>query len=357
MKSIHLRKSVMWGLSVALVVMFVSLTFASGAMAKSEKPIRWIAQDENPFKSPTFQNLKIICEKIEKASYGKMVIKPHPGGAIVTADTEVKSTHKGLLQMSSTEASSGLAGTFPAAPLFAKSVGGLTAMEQYFWFRVGDGLDLLNEMFANKNWNVQAIAAVACPAETFLYSNKALNKPEDLKGMKIRLLGDEAQIFKKLGVAATSTSSEELYESMQRGVVDAFQHGNLADDVPYGFYEICKHAYISPVRQPSAAFIICVNKDAWAKLPENLKILVEEVCWSQGINYYAKSTSQIGVATETWEKAGVKISPISKSIEEALMESANEFYEKECASRPFYKKVYESMKKWQKMYRAAFPQL
>lgn len=339
--------------NVILFIFFSSLIFCPPATAAG---IRWLAQDENPFESPTFKNLKEICEIIEKTSSGSLIIKPNPGGVIVTADTEVKSVHKGLLQMSSTEATN-LAGTFPEAPLFTKIVGGLTAQEQYFWFRAGPGLDLMNEMFESKQWNVLAIAAIAVPAETFLYSNKELNKPEDLKGMKIRLLGDEAQIFKKLGVGATSTSSQELYESMQRGVVDAFQHGNLADDVAYSFYEICKYAYISPVRQPSAAFMICVNKDAWAKLPDNLKLLVKEVCWSQGINYYAKATSQIGEATAIWEKAGVKILPVPKSIEDALMDSATEFYHKEFENRPFYKKVYESIHNWQKMYQAAFPRL
>ncbi len=329
---------------------------AFGVSTGAAQTFRWQAQDENPSEYPTFKTLEIMCEKIKQISDGKLTIRPHPGGAIVTADTELRSVHQGLLDMSSTEATN-VAGTFPTAPLFTKTVGGVTAMEQYFWYRVGPGLDLLSEMFERKNWNVKPIAVVAVPAETFLYSNKKLEKPEDLKGMKIRLLGDEAKIFGKLGVAATSTSSEELYGAMQRGVVDAFQHANLADDLPLGFNEICNYAYISPVRQPSASFIISVNKDSWAELPENLKTLVEEVCWSQGINYYAKSTSKIGEASSTWEESGVKIQPIPKSIEEALQKAADEFYQEQIEGRPFYKKVYQSIQEWKEMYRAAFQRL
>jgi len=353
MEFIRSSKSKRWAFRTIFAVAFFSFLFSSAAIAQT---IRWKAQDENPFESPTFKNLKISCETIEKASSGKLVIRPNAGGVIVTADTEVEAVDKGVLQMSSTEMT-GLAGQFPAAPLFTNTVGGLTALEQSFWFRSGPGLDLLNEMFETQKWNVQAIAIVTVPAETFLYSNKEINKPEDLKGMKIRLLGDEAQIFKKLGTSATSTSSAELYEAMQRGVVDAFQHGNLADDVAYSFYEICDYAYISAVRQPSAPFIICVNKDAWAKLPEELKVLVQEVFWSQGMNYYSKATSQIGEATETWKKAGVKILPMAESVENALMDAANEFYQKRCEKDPFYKKVYESQQQWKKMYRDAFSRL
>ena len=95
--------------------------------------------------------------------------------------------------------------------------------------------------------------------------------------LRMRLLGDEAVIFGKLGVAAVATPSPEIYEAMQRGVIDGFQHQNIGGDIRMGFQEIVDYVYMSPARQPTDMYILYVNKDAWAELPDDLKKILTEV--------------------------------------------------------------------------------
>jgi TRAP-type mannitol/chloroaromatic compound transport system substrate-binding protein len=225
------------------------------------------------------------------------------------------------------------------------------------WYMWGDGLDLMQEMFDTGGFNVSPIAADCREPETFLYTSYEMNAPEDLAGKKMRLLGDEAEIFGRLDVAAVATPSPELYEALSRGVIDGFQHSSLAVDINFGFQEIVDYAYVSPVRQPTDMYIYLVNKDSWAALPDDLKVLVEELWWAEGIRGYAEWTFKNTTATQEWIDAGVQVLPTPKSVEDILIQYSTEFYQARGATNPFYAKLMKSLDDWRDAYAKTYPRL
>jgi TRAP-type mannitol/chloroaromatic compound transport system substrate-binding protein len=285
-----------------------------------------------------------------------MQIQVNEGGAIVPADTELTAVDRGILDL----AHNGpilWVGELPDAPPFSTTVGGPTALQYYMWYMWGEGLDLMQEMFDTAGLNIIPVAADCREPETFLYTSFEMNAPEDLAGKKMRLLGDEAAIFGRLDVAAVSTPSPEIYEAMQRGVIDGFQHSSLATDWPMGFHEIVDYAYVSPVRQPTDMYIYIVNKDSWAALPDDLKVLVEELWWAEGIRGYAEMTFKNTTAAVEWAEAGVNVLPAPKSVEDILVQYSNEFYEARRAESPFYDKLMQSLADWRDAYAQTYPRL
>jgi len=285
-----------------------------------------------------------------------MIIQSNEGGAIVPADTELTAVDRGILDA----AHNGpilWVGELPDAPPFSTIVGGPTALQYYMWYIWGDGFTLMQEMFDAAGLDVMPIAATCREPETFLYTSFEMNGTEDLAGKKMRLLGDEATIFGKLDVAAVSTPSPEIYEAMQRGVIDGFQHSSLAVDWPMGFHEIVDYAYVSPLRQPTDAYIYIVNKGSWAALPDDLKILVSELWWAEGIRHYAEWTYKNTTATQDWVDAGVQVLPCPKSVEDAIIQHSNDFYAARAATIPFYKKLTESLFAWRDAYATTYPRL
>jgi len=293
---------------------------------------------------------------VEKASNGRFIIQPNVGGAIVPADTELEPTSRGVLQM----ASNGpilWKPILPQAPLFSTVIGGPTAMSYFIWYQVGNGFPLMKEMFATKNLNVTPIAAWAELPEVFLYTNFAITKLDDVKGKKMRLLGDEAVIFGKLGISAVSTPSAEIYQAMQRGVIDGFQHSNLGTDEAMGFHEVVKYAYMGTTRQPTDMYIMYVNNDAWAKLPDDLKQILIDAGWAEGINHYSLGVAKAVTVAAKWQAAGVKIEPVPKFFEDAVVKSAMEFYADMKKTDPLWAKVYDSLMEWKNLVNSAFPTL
>ena len=286
-----------------------------------------------------------------------MQIQANEGGAIVPADTEIEGVQRGILDA----AHNGpilWVGDLPSSPPFSTTVGGPTAQEYFFWYMVGPGFELMQEMFDNGGYtNVMPAAATGREPETFLYTSFEVNGPDDLAGKKMRLLGDEAEIFGQLDVAAVATPSPEIYEAMQRGVIDGFQHSSLAVDMPMGFQEVVDYAYVSSVRQPTDTYIWIVNKDSWAELPDDLKKLVTEMWWAEGIRNYAEWSLKNTTAVLEWEAAGVQVKPTPVSLENELIRLSDEFYAKRRAEDPFYDRLMQSLADWRDAYKTTYPRL
>jgi TRAP-type mannitol/chloroaromatic compound transport system substrate-binding protein len=319
--------------------------------------IKWIGQDDNPTTTSTYQSFERVNKLIEEATGGRLVIQSNEGGAIVPADTEIDGVQRGVLDVAHNGPILWVS-NLPAAPPFSTTVGGPTALEYYMWYMWGEGFDLMQEMFDNGGYDkVMPIAAVCREPETFLYTTFPVEGPEDLAGKKMRLLGDEAEIFGKLKVAAVATPSPELYEAIQRGVIDGFQHSSLAVDWNMGFQEVVDYAYVSPVRQPTDMYIYIVNKESWAALPDDLKVIVQELWWAEGIRHYAEWTYKNTTAAQDWIQAGVNVLPAPKSLEDELIKLATEFYQKRAAEDPFYAKLMDSLFSWRDRYDATYPRL
>jgi tripartite ATP-independent transporter DctP family solute receptor len=75
---------------------------------------------------------------------------------------------------------------------------------------------------------------------------KEVNKPEDLKGLKLRMPGSEAWQFlgNALGANATPLAFEEVYLAMQTGTIDGLENP-LPDAMAAKFYEVSKQIVLT----------------------------------------------------------------------------------------------------------------
>ena len=73
-----------------------------------------------------------------------------------------------------------------------------------------------------------------------------------------------------------------------------------------GFHEVVKYAYMGPTRQATDMYILFVNNDAWAKLPDDLKQILTDIGWAEGINMHSIQLVKALTVAEKWVKAGVK---------------------------------------------------
>jgi len=281
-------------------------------------------------------------------------MQPFPAGGIVPEDEEFDAVNKGILQYCLNGACL-WKNTIPTACLFSYMITGPSALEMMCWYLAGEGLDLANE--ATSGTNVQVMFGFPETPEVFLYSSEELKSKEDIKGMKLRLIGDEAVIFSKLGVSPVNISSPEIYESMQRGVLDGFQHSSLSYDWKMGFHEVAPYIYISEVRQPTDPQLFGVNKDAWNELPDDLKQLVQDEFIAQGIKYYTGKMYADTSAAKQFLDYGSNLLQPPADLEEALVQSAQEFYADESAKDPLFAKIAQSIMDFKEASRSTFARL
>lgn len=96
-------------------------------------------------------------------------------------------------------------------------------------------------------------------------NKRPIVKPEDLKGLKIRVTPDKMRLdtFKALGASPVPINFGELYTALQQGVVDG-QENPFAIIYSSAFYEVQKYLSLSGHIWGSA--LLSVNASVWKKL-------------------------------------------------------------------------------------------
>lgn len=298
--------------------------------------------------------MEIITARINTAAGGAMELTLHPSASIVPQSEELEGVDTGLVDYAYTGPAYWV-DRWPAANLLTLVIDGLTGMEYYFWMIEGGGLDLVHKMA--QGVNVRFIGFIPTSPEVFLQSTKPLRTVDDLKGLKIRTAGDDGELFTRMGSSVIFLPGGEVYEALQRGVIDATQLSNPAIDYSLAIHEVVKYSYLSPVRQPTDAGPIMVNSKSWAALPDSLKEVVQSVVESEAIRHYARLTTLDAIALDAFRDYGVSIEPAAQPIIDELRRQAAIFYEEKKAQDPMYKEILESMLAYQAQLRGAYERL
>ena len=105
-----------------------------------------------------------------------------------------------------------------------------------------------------------------------------IRKPEDVKGLKIRVMEQPIYIemMKILGASPTPMAFGELFTAMQQGVVDG-QENPAAHIYTSRFFEVQK--YISLTAHTHSAEPLLVAMGVWSKLPEAHQKSIQEAAF------------------------------------------------------------------------------
>ncbi len=153
-------------------------------------------------------------------------------------------------------------------------------------------------------------------------ANKPILKPEDMKGMKLRV--PDAPLFtmfpKAVGANPTPIAFAEVYLALQNGTVDG-QENPLPTIEAKKFYEVQKHIMLTG--HITESLLTIVGSSTWSKLSDADKKLFSDVMWEAS----TRSTNDI-VEAETrlvtdFQKRGVSVlkvdrAPFIAAVQKAL---------------------------------------
>jgi TRAP-type C4-dicarboxylate transport system substrate-binding protein len=118
-------------------------------------------------------------------------------------------------------------------------------------------------------WNIKYFAPTFLPAYEFM-GNKRIASVDDMKGVKMRISGLNAQALQNFGAVPTMVTAPEGYQALERGTIDSFGFPYSYTFGAYKLYEVAK--YVTEGMAMSG--FMCfqgVSLTAWNKLPDNLK--------------------------------------------------------------------------------------
>jgi TRAP-type C4-dicarboxylate transport system substrate-binding protein len=140
----------------------------------------------------------------------------------------------------------------------------------YFHFKLGFEQMLKD---AHAKFNILYYTEKIYP--TAMIGKRPINKIEDFKGYKVRSSGAIAEMLKDLGASPSLIPGEELYLSLQTGVIDGAHWGAASGALTMKLCEVAKY-YIQPDLAMSGTDVIIINKDAFNALPKNIQVILDK---------------------------------------------------------------------------------
>jgi tripartite ATP-independent transporter DctP family solute receptor len=110
---------------------------------------------------------------------------------------------------------------------------------------------------------------------------RPITKPEDLKGIKLRVPGGvwRVKMFKAYGANPSPMPLAEVYSALQSGVMDA-QENPFPQIASAKFQEVQKFLSLSGHVYTPAYLVI--GEESWAKLPKDIQNTLSKIAWDMG---------------------------------------------------------------------------
>ena len=261
-----------------------------------------------PQSHPVHKGILEFQKALEKKSKGTLKVKIFPDGQL-GSEREVLE----LLQIGSVAATKVSAATLsnfvPEYHLLGVPYLFKNKQQQFNVLEGPIGKSILEK--GSKFW-LRGLCYYDAGSRSFYTSKKAIRTPDDLKGLKIRVMNNQMAInmVNSMGGSATPLSYSELYTAIQQGVVDGAEN-NPPSFVSSNHYEISK--YYTLDQHSSVPDVLLIGTKYWDKLSEEEKQWVQEAAdessqaqkkfWNESVEESMRVAKEAGVEIIIPEKA------------------------------------------------------
>jgi tripartite ATP-independent transporter DctP family solute receptor len=170
------------------------------------------------------------------------------------------------------------------------------------------------------------------------YGKKPMNSPEDLEGLKLRVMESNTamNMVQMLGGSPTPIAWGELYTALQQGIVDGAEN-NLPSFYLSRHYEVCKYYMVD--EHTALPDELLISTMVWNKLSEEEKVWLKEAAMESSEHEKKLWREAEMEALEAIQKAGVKVTYPEK---EKFREMVQPMYE-EFSKDPEMKKIIDAI--------------
>ncbi|MCI8949891.1 MAG: TRAP transporter substrate-binding protein [Lachnospiraceae bacterium] len=249
--------------------------------------------------------LQQFADKVAEKSNGRITIKIFPNGTLGSETEVLEQLMAGVVDM-----------TRVSAPGLATYNEGYHAFGLPYIFDDNEnyytvmGSDQMGDFFRSSQPDgFVTLTYYTSGSRSFYTINRPVRKPEDLKGLKVRVqdMKSQTDMMKALGGTPVAMAMGDVYTALQTGIIDGTENNETA--LTTGMHgEICK--FYSVDQHTMIPDVLVIATSSWNSLsPEDQQILIEAAKESTENHIYE------------WEKA------IDEAVETASSQMGVEFIE------------------------------
>ena len=295
-------------------------------------------------------HFRIFAERVDKLTQGSLKIDPAAAGQIVPAFEVLDATNKKVLDGWHAIAYYWV-GKSPAAALFAAPPGGpfgMDHMDYMGWLYVGGGLEMWRDFYQNDlKLNVIPFPAHPSSPQAFGWFKKPLRTVADLKGLKCRQTGLNAEVYAKMGMSVVNMPGGEIVPAAQRGVIDCAEWVGGVEDLRLGLPGVFKFHYTPGMHENNSIGELGFNLDVWKSFTPHQQEAVNSAVKDTFITWLTRWQKQNADAMEEMRtKYGTQILRTPPDILLGSLKAWDEVAKENSDKSPTFKRVYESQREY-----------
>ena len=295
---------------VKLYTLSALISGAMPAAALAQDKVVWKASDVHPIGYPTVEAIQRMGKKLEKETNGRISIHMYPSMQLGGEKEMIEQAQVGALQIA--RISVGAMGPV---------VDELNVFNLPFVFRdeahmrkvidgpIGQGL--LEKITASPQSRLVVLGWMDAGTRN-VYSNKPVTKPEDLKGQKIRMMGNPlfVETMNAMGGNGVAMGFNELFGALQTGVVDGAEN-NPPTLLAQNHYTVSKvYSLTGHLIIPE---IFVFSKRTWDSLSKSDQDLVRRLSREAQLEQRQLWDAYVGEAETKLKAAGVQFVAADKA--------------------------------------------
>lgn len=308
-----------------------NLALAVGAMtmmsSQASIAMELKAADVHPEGYPNVVAMQNLGKKLEAETKGRLTLKMFPGAILGDEKAMIEQTQVGAIAILRTSLG-------PVGPVVPE----VNVFNMPFVFRdeahmrkVIDG-EIGDEILAKITASPAKMVALGWMdgGTRSLYTKKPVKTPADLKGQKIRMMGNPLFVdtMNAMGGNGISMGFGELYSALQTGVVDGAEN-NPPTLYTQNHFTVCK--YYSLTGHLIIPEIFVMSKVVWDKLTPEDQALMKKLAREAQMEQRVLWDKKVAESEEALKKAGVEFIEVDKKPFYDLTAPVREKYGKDYA--------------------------
>lgn len=271
---------------------------------------------------PVHKAMEFMKQRLEEFSGGSITIDIYPSSVLGSETQCIEQLQNGSLAMTKTSAAV-MENFIPTLAVFSLPYVFLDA--DHYWKVLSGpvGQQLLQQ--GEKKF-LRGLCYYDAGSRNFYTKQTPIRTPDDLKGLKIRVMNSATAIdmVKAMGGAPTPIAWGELYSALAQGAVDGAEN-NLPSFTSNKHYEVCKHFSLDGhTRIPD---MLLISSKVWNKLDPQVQAWIAQAAgesslfqrklWNEKTDEAMEKAKAEGVTIYSVDMAAfaAKVQPMMQQIE------------------------------------------
>ncbi len=194
---------------------------------------------------------------------------------------------------------------------------GFTADEFTAWLQHGGGQALWDELSAE--YGLVCFAAGNTGVQMGGWYAHPIRSLDDMKGLRIRIPGLAADIFRELGSEPVSLPAGGIADALFSGQIDAVEWVGPYNDLEFGVQKVLSNYMYPGFHEPGTSIGLGINRSVWQSLDRTQQAIIRTAALAENRSMLAEYCARSGQALKQLQaEYGTRVTRFSDDIYAAV---------------------------------------